>query len=54
MKILRKKSKLITKGSQLKEIREIGKKMELAVSTFFKRQRERRPYKKFWMGLCLS
>ena len=32
------KSKLITSGSQLKEIRGIGKKMELAVSAFFKNQ----------------
>ena len=32
----RSKSKLITKGSQLKEIREIGKRMEIAVSVFLK------------------
>ena len=30
------KTKLITKGSQLKEIKEIGRKMENAVSAFFK------------------
>ena len=34
----RSKSKLITSGSQLKEIREIGKKMEVSVSAFFERQ----------------
>ena len=34
----RDKSKLITKGSQLKEIRNIGKRMEKAVSTFFLKQ----------------
>ena len=32
----RRKSKLITKGSQLNEIREIGKRMENAVSPFLK------------------
>ena len=31
----RAKTKLINSGSQLKEIRAIGKKMEVAVSTFF-------------------
>ena len=31
----RSKTKLITTGSQLKEIREIGRKMENAVSAFF-------------------
>ena len=30
----RSKSKLITTGSQLREVREIGKKMEIAVSAF--------------------
>ena len=34
----RSKTKLINKGSQLKEIREIGKKMEFAVSAFFDSQ----------------
>ena len=34
----RSKTKLITSGFQLKEIREIGKKMEVAVSTFFNNQ----------------
>ena len=32
----RSKSKLITSGSQLNEVRQIGKKMEIAVSAFFK------------------
>ena len=35
MKNLEAKTKLITTGSQLKEIREIGKKMENSVSSFF-------------------
>jgi predicted Zn-dependent protease len=43
----RKKSKLITKGAQLKEIREIGKKMEVAVSTFFKKQGKKDPTETF-------
>ena len=43
----RKKSKLITKGSQLREIREIGKKMEIAVSTFFTDQGKEDPTKNF-------
>ena len=34
----RSKSKLITSGSQLKEIRIIGKKMELAVTSFFEKE----------------
>ena len=34
----RSKSKLITSGSQLRKIREIGKKMEISVSAFFQRQ----------------
>ena len=34
----RNKSKLITKGSQLKEIRKIGKKMEIAVSAFLRKR----------------
>ena len=41
----RSKSKLITNGSQLREIREIGKKMEFAVSTFFKKQGKEDPTK---------
>ena len=32
----RQKTKLITSGSQLRDIRKIGKKMEIAVSSFFK------------------
>jgi predicted Zn-dependent protease len=43
----RSKSKLITKGSQLKEIREIGKKIEFAVSAFFERQGKNDPTKNF-------
>ena len=43
----RQKSKLITTGSQLKEIRNIGKKMELAVSAFFKNQEKEDPTKNF-------
>ena len=43
----RSKSKLITSGSQLKEIREIGKRMEIAVSTFFKNKGQKDPTKNF-------
>ena len=43
----RSKSKLITKGSKLKEIREIGKKMEKAVSTFFGNQGKEDPTENF-------
>jgi predicted Zn-dependent protease len=43
----RSKSKLITKGSQLKEIREIGKKIEYAVSAFFDKQGKDDPTKNF-------
>jgi predicted Zn-dependent protease len=43
----RRKSKLITSGSQLKEVRQIGKKMELAVSAFFKNQGKADPTKNF-------
>jgi predicted Zn-dependent protease len=43
----RSKSKLITSGSQLKEIREIGKKMELAVSAFFEKENKKDPTKNF-------
>ena len=41
------KNKLITKGPQLKEIREIGKKMEYAVSTFFENQDKEDPTSNF-------
>jgi predicted Zn-dependent protease len=41
------KTKLINKGSQLKEIKEIGKKMELAVSTFFKNSGKKDPTENF-------
>jgi predicted Zn-dependent protease len=43
----RSKSKLITTGYQLKEIREIGKKMEIAVSTFFNNQGKKDPTESF-------
>ncbi len=43
----RNKSKLITKGSQLNEIREIGKKMEIAVSAFFKKEGKKDPTQNF-------
>ena len=43
----RAKTKLITSGSQLKEIREIGKRMEYAVSTFFENQGKDDPTKYF-------
>ena len=43
----RKKTKLITSGSQLNEIREIGKKMEIAVSAFFEKKGEKDPTKNF-------
>jgi len=41
------KTKLITKGSQLKEIKDIGKKMEVAVSTFFKKEGKKDPTENF-------
>jgi predicted Zn-dependent protease len=43
----REKSNLITTGSQLKEIRAIGKKMEIAVSAFFNEQGKKDPTKNF-------
>ena len=43
----RNKSKLITSGSQLKEIREIGKKIEVAVKVFFEKQNKDDPTKNF-------
>ena len=43
----RNKAKLINKGSQLKNIREIGKKMEFAVSAFFDSQGRKDPTKNF-------
>ena len=43
----RSKSKLITSGSQLKEIREIGKRMEVAVKTFFDNKNKEDPTKNF-------
>ena len=43
----RSKSKLITSGSQLRKIREIGKKMEISVSAFFQKQGKEDPTKNF-------
>ena len=43
----RAKSKLITSGSKLKEIKGIGKKMEVAVSAFFDNQKKNDPTKNF-------
>ena len=43
----RNKSKLITSGPKLKEIREIGKKMEIAVSGFFDKSGQEDPTKNF-------
>ena len=43
----RAKTKLITSGSQLNEIREIGKKMEIAVSSFFENQNKEDPTSNF-------
>ena len=43
----RSKTKLITKGPQLKEVREIGKKIEVAVSAFFEKEGKSDPTKNF-------
>ena len=43
----RNKAKLITKGSQLEEIRSIGSKMEKSVSAFFKKQGKDDPTSNF-------
>ena len=43
----RKKAKLITSGSKLNEIREIGKRMENSVSSFFINQKKKDPTKNF-------
>ena len=43
----RSKSKLITKGNQLNEIREVGKKMEKAVSAFFEKENKDDPTANF-------
>ena len=43
----RSKTKLITTGSQLREIKEIGKKMEVAVSAFFLKRGEKDPTSNF-------
>ena len=41
------KSKLITKGNKLNEIKHIGKKIEFSVSTFFKNQGKKDPTRNF-------
>ena len=43
----RAKAKIINNGNQLKEIKEIGKKMEIAVSTFFESQGKGDPTQNF-------
>ena len=43
----RTKTKLINSGSQLNEIREIGKKIEVAVSSFFEKEGKEDPTKNF-------
>jgi predicted Zn-dependent protease len=43
----RSKNKIINSGSQLKEIKKIGKKMEVAVSSFFIRQGKEDPTRNF-------
>ena len=43
----RNKAKIINKGSQLKEVIEIGKRIEVAVSAFFKNKNEKDPTKNF-------
>ena len=43
----RNKAKLIKDGSQLNEVREIGKKIEIAVSAFFNMKNEKDPTKNF-------
>jgi len=43
----RTKTKLITSGSQLNEVRNIGKRMEIAVSTFFLNDNKEDPTKNF-------
>ena len=41
------KAKLITKGNQLNEIRDIGKKIEFSVKTFFTKRGEKDPTENF-------
>ena len=41
------KTKLITKGNKLNEIKQIGKKMEIAVSAFFEKQGKEDPTRNF-------
>jgi len=49
----RTKSKLITDGAKLKEVIDIGKKIEIAVSAFFI-NKVKKILQKLWMGLCFS
>ena len=44
---IRSKEKIITEGCQWKEVREIGKKMEIAVSAFFEKENKEDPTKNF-------
>ena len=51
----RDKAKLIDEGSQLREVKEIGKKIEFAVSTFFKNRDKEDPTKNFkWDYVLVS
>ena len=43
----RKKSKIINEGKQLEEVKNIGKKMEIAVSAFFENQGKKDPTQNF-------
>ena len=43
----RSKTKLITSGSQLENVRKIGKKMEIAVSAFFEKENKEDPTRNF-------
>ena len=43
----REKSKLITSGNQLNDIKEIGKRIEISVSTFFKSKNQKDPTSTF-------
>ena len=43
----RNKSKLVTSGTQLNQIRDIGKKIEFAVSAFFEKENKQDPTKNF-------
>ena len=41
------KTKLITKGNELNEVKQIGKKIEYAVSAFFEKEGQEDPTKNF-------